>query len=58
MALYLTISEGRTGEDAQPIFASSDPVVIRAAAAAVERAIAARLTERSSRRRAPEAAPK
>ncbi len=35
MALFLTISEGRNGEEAVPILATSEPKAIRAALAAL-----------------------
>lgn len=37
MALFVTVSEGRAGMETQPIFASSDPRIIRAVLAAIER---------------------
>jgi hypothetical protein len=37
MALFLTISEGRTGEPTHPILASSDPRILAAVLAAIER---------------------
>ncbi len=37
MALFVTVSEGRGGAETQPIFASSDPRIIRAVLVAIER---------------------
>lgn len=42
MALFLTISEGRSGEDAVPILATSEPQAIRAVITALERRLAGR----------------
>jgi hypothetical protein len=40
MALFLTISEGRTGEPTHPILASSDPRILAAVLTAIERRMA------------------
>jgi len=42
MALILTISEGRAGEEPVPILGTTDPQVIQAVLAALERRIGGR----------------
>ncbi len=42
MALFLTISEGRTGEEPVPILGTTDPQVIQAVLVALERRISGR----------------
>jgi hypothetical protein len=42
MAFYLTISEGRSGEEPIPLIATTDPQVIQAVLVALERRIGGR----------------
>jgi hypothetical protein len=38
--LFLTISEGKAGDETEPIIATSDPAIIRAVIGALERRVA------------------